>query len=444
MQVGRSLSNGSNALVSSSTNATTTTKKRIPSPRTGGSSLQPQHQQHHHRNRGGIAAIAPQYSWSPCLIFVGGILTGILLAFSFFSLLLDPFCSRCLLLSPASAASNHKKVAAFLIPNKNTTTEVMLPPTTKVVAARQVPSSTVVPETRRTTMIPLPLLNDGWSMGYFFTGNPDHIVDASTVPNDYFHQVRWFSQLRQDYIVSELLQQKRNGYFVDLAANDAIRISNTFALERYYNWTGLCIEASSIYWAGLAYRKCTLVGAVVGRTRMEEVTFKFSTRKGPQNGIIGVDFDNRQKQQGNIKKSVSTNNNNNNEKQRRSTVTLNEILDTFQAPSVIDYLSLDLEGAEYYALQEFAFDRYQFQVLTIERPSEPLQRLLRQQGYVLLRTLRQWGETLWAHQQSLAEMYHHQNNNSHSTMESILSMEIPKYRERLTDTNNQRVASPKP
>ena len=53
-------------------------------------------------------------------------------------------------------------------------------------------------------------------------------------------------------------------FFVDLAANDALYLSNTFVLEKN-GWEGVCIEANPEYWYGLAsFRTCTIVGAAVG------------------------------------------------------------------------------------------------------------------------------------------------------------------------------------
>jgi len=49
----------------------------------------------------------------------------------------------------------------------------------------------------------------------------------------------------------------------------------------------------------------------------------------------------------------------------RST-TLASILDRHSAPSVIDYLSIDIEGAEYEVLCAFPFDRYTFLAITVE------------------------------------------------------------------------------
>ena len=52
----------------------------------------------------------------------------------------------------------------------------------------------------------------------------------------------WHAQHGQDELVVEVLLQKRNGFFVDLAAGDAIQWSNTLSLERLFDWSGLCIE----------------------------------------------------------------------------------------------------------------------------------------------------------------------------------------------------------
>ena len=46
----------------------------------------------------------------------------------------------------------------------------------------------------------------------------------------------WFSQAAQDELVIGLLRGKRDGYFIDLAANDAMLLSNTYAMEQYYGW----------------------------------------------------------------------------------------------------------------------------------------------------------------------------------------------------------------
>jgi hypothetical protein len=54
------------------------------------------------------------------------------------------------------------------------------------------------------------------------------------------------------------------------------------------------------------------------------------------------------------------------------TCTLEEILRACNAPTIIDYMSLDTEGSELIILSVFPFNRYQFRALTIEHNfSEP-------------------------------------------------------------------------
>lgn len=226
--------------------------------------------------------------------------------------------------------------------------------------------------------------SDGWKSIHVFYGDTAHIADAVNLPTPYFHANQWFSQYRQDEIVAKLLHGKQNGYFVDLASNDAVRISNTYALETLFGWHGICLEPNPVYWGGLAYRKCHVAAAVVGSNTMEEVQFTFPKAKAPKGGIVGSHFDNKSE------KMTDT-------IQRRYTVTLKDIFQRFQAPKIIDYLSLDVEGAEDLIMSAFPFGDYRFNILTIERPSESLAQTLVSNGYILLKTLKAGKETLWIH-----------------------------------------------
>ena len=180
---------------------------------------------------------------------------------------------------------------------------------------------------------PSSLQGNGWNPVHVFYGDTDHIQYHSSISNDYFRQVSWYSQARQDEVVAALLRHKRGGFFVDLAANDPVKISNTYALETRLGWTGLCLEPNPAYWTGLAHRsRCHVIGAVVGARRMQQVKFKFPTEKAPKGGIVGEDFDNKERATRNDAEEVKP----------RYTVALSEILERFQAPALIDYLSLDV------------------------------------------------------------------------------------------------------
>ncbi|GKZ00018.1 hypothetical protein MPSEU_000955200 [Mayamaea pseudoterrestris] len=235
--------------------------------------------------------------------------------------------------------------------------------------------------------------DSGWHAINVYYGDRDHLQFYSSINKNYFDKVHWFSQRRQDYVVSKLLRNKRNGYFVDLAANDAVQISNTYALETFFDWNGLCIEPNPEYWAGLAYRKCQVAAAVVGKRRKQELQFRY-TKKGPRGGIVGDEFQNKPAVASKTKDVDLP----------RYGATLEDIFHKFNVPSVIDYMSLDIEGAEDFVMETFPFDRYRFRVLTIERSTDKLASILERHGYTLLKVLLAKQEFLWIHKDVESEL----------------------------------------
>jgi Methyltransferase FkbM domain len=229
---------------------------------------------------------------------------------------------------------------------------------------------------------------------------------------DIFYGIRekspiYLSQANQSEAVVSMLNGKKKGFFVDLAANDAFFLSNSFYLEEMYDWSGLCIEANPLYWSSLSKRKCKVVAAAVGKTNMEEVRFRIDNEAF--GGLIGEAFDNK----------VTTH-----KKKRRQrqivaamfTVRLDDIFLKFDVPHVIDYMSLDVEGAEELILADFPFRKYRFTIISIERPSDKLKAILYENGYEFVRQITWWGETFWIHsdeRKNLNMSYftdHYQNN----------------------------------
>ena len=75
----------------------------------------------------------------------------------------------------------------------------------------------------------------------------------------------------------DVLGGKRGGYFLDLAAHDAMHLSNTYSLEAMFGWGGLCVEANYMnYLWGLAHRRCTVVAAAVWKDTNVQLPFVFA------------------------------------------------------------------------------------------------------------------------------------------------------------------------
>jgi len=77
---------------------------------------------------------------------------------------------------------------------------------------------------------------------------------------------------------------------------------------------------------------------------------------------------------------------------------LAELLADVGAPPIINYFSLDVEGAESIVLQGFPWDKYTFQVLTVERPKDDLKKILRSKGYHFVRKNSEFDDETWVHE----------------------------------------------
>ena len=199
-----------------------------------------------------------------------------------------------------------------------------------------------------------------------------------------------YSQEKQDQIILSLTKANdvadQNArvephFFVDLASNDALILSNTYLLE-LNGWDGVCIEANPEYWYRLAsFRNCTIIGAAVGGNE-DGIEVDFSLR-GVYGGVVGLD---NQKSGTDVKRNL---------------VSISTLFNQTNVPRVIDYMSLDVEGAESLVMEYFPWNFYSFKFLTIERPKDDLKQRLKLEGYKMMLILTLYGETLWIHQPSV-------------------------------------------
>ena len=190
----------------------------------------------------------------------------------------------------------------------------------------------------------------------------------------------WNSQVGQDKTISDLFLGKA-GFFVELASNDAVYISNTYSLENNDNWEGICVEANGNYIWGLSHRKCQVVSAVAWNVTGDTVDFTY-TDDQVLGGVISAETDNKQKTEG---------------MRRLPTISLTQILDDSDAPRTIHYLSLDVEGAEEIIMRDFAFEKYTILAMTVERPSANLIEILRANNLLYVMDHGSFGDKLFVH-----------------------------------------------
>jgi len=155
---------------------------------------------------------------------------------------------------------------------------------------------------------------------------------------------------------------KRQGFFVDIGAGDGIIGSNTFLLEKFYNWQGICVDPNPTFLKSLCgSRDCLISDLAVYKQSGKVLPFKHLQQHRTE--FIGWHF--RSGLAENVDKtSVQF------DDHRVYSITLNDLLELYAAPKEIDYISIDTEGSEVDILGNFDFDKYNIKFFTIESNNE--------------------------------------------------------------------------
>ena len=199
--------------------------------------------------------------------------------------------------------------------------------------------------------------------------------------------VKYYSHIGQDRWVAEVYNYKRGGYFLDFGALDGILTSNTYTFEKEFGWTGIIVEANPTSYPDVCRNRTSIaVNAALWSTSREKL--EMLDAHGLSSAVQHQDSDS----QGDLRRSIT--------KRRFSIDTINptELLERHCAPELIEYLSLDVEGAEMEVLQSFDFKRFRPGLMTIEHSEVPekqseLRKLLKPLGYKV--TQRHYDDWYW-------------------------------------------------
>ena len=165
-----------------------------------------------------------------------------------------------------------------------------------------------------------------------------------------------YSQIGQDLEVLKFYNNKKNGFFIEIGASDGIELSNTYLLEKMYNWKGVCVEPIPKRFELLCKnRENTLCyNYAVYNESDTQVTFDISNVYDLLSGI---------------EKNIDCHMNIVNSNKRQiivNTFSFNDLLEKSNAPLFIDYLSLDTEGSELEILKSVDLQKYTFGLIDVE------------------------------------------------------------------------------
>lgn len=179
-----------------------------------------------------------------------------------------------------------------------------------------------------------------------------------------------YAQNYQDYWVLNELKLKQNGFFVDFGASDGITFSNSYLLEKNFNWNGILCEPLPRHHKNLFnIRDCHINTNCVYTETGKILTFSESVNEDMVSCLEQHRLDNKS-----YERSFNV-----------LTISINDLLALYNAPRQIDYLSLDTEGGEYEILQTLDWSKYDVSAITVEHnwteSRQPIFDFLTAKGY---------------------------------------------------------------
>ena len=196
-----------------------------------------------------------------------------------------------------------------------------------------------------------------------------------------FNGEQYYSQAYQDYFLdSFIFRKKEGGFFLDIGGNDPVIINNTYFFEKTRGWTGLAFEpmaAQREKWKTSRTTECLpcALGSKTGETEFCEYY---------DHAMSG--FSDEVEYTGKVKV--------------RYKVPVRRLADILDERGIkhIDFVSLDVEGAEIEVLRGIDFSRVEIDCFTIEnnkgwRREKRLRRFMTEIGYRLKAKL--WFDEVW-------------------------------------------------
>lgn len=183
---------------------------------------------------------------------------------------------------------------------------------------------------------------------------------------------KYYSRTANDKWVEYIFQGMENGFYVEAGATNGIRNSSTYILEKYYNWTGICVEPSPNQYGALKKnRECLYDNRCLSDKSGTQVNYIHFTQGLGHSGIEET-FDEKHKDMIHSRKNFPL---------QKETISLQDLLIEHESPEVIDYIGLDVEGHEPKILSTFPFFK-PYMVLTFSIEGHECDELLNENGYV--------------------------------------------------------------
>ena len=183
--------------------------------------------------------------------------------------------------------------------------------------------------------------------------NKIHIIHSIFIKHKFFVKKKSYSMDNEDIAVLNYFKNKRNGFYVDVGCYHPIHRNNTYLLHKQ-NWNGINIDTSEFSIDLFNFIRPKDLNYNCAISNKDEIIKLFYQKKLSQLSTTEI---NQAKTvfQGDIK-----------EKEIQA-YTLDNILNKSKYKGiVIDFLDIDVEGADLKVLKGLSFDKYKPELVCIE------------------------------------------------------------------------------
>jgi FkbM family methyltransferase len=160
-----------------------------------------------------------------------------------------------------------------------------------------------------------------------------------------------YSQRNEELIIRDFFQDRRDGFYLDVGCAWPQRNSTTYYLEKHLGWSGFGVDAVAEYgpmWAEVRER-----GKFFNFLVSDHADTNDTFYRADWTGVSSVDEENVKRWKVGYKKIEVP------------TITLNKLLDD-NGVKKVDFLSLDIEGAQLSALRGFDIERFRPDLACVE------------------------------------------------------------------------------
>ena len=162
-----------------------------------------------------------------------------------------------------------------------------------------------------------------------------------------------YAQTGEDIVLDNLLGHKESGFYVDVGCNHPVEISNTF---RFYlrGWRGIAIDANAEFAQPFArWRPNDVFVSACVSNAVSEVDFRVYNSRALSSVTASQLYENPEHYR--LERI-----------EKLQTRPLGAILAEHSAPKKFEFLSIDVEGHDFEALQSIDLGQYQPAVILIE------------------------------------------------------------------------------